>query len=442
MDIPRKRRYWTTKRIFTITGITALLFLLGASYYYTSGPQKLRVETERLTVSTVTKGAFQETIPQNGIVQPVTTNYLDATEGGRVEEKYVDEGAVLKKGDPIVRLSNKALELSVVTQKTNVYDLLTQIQISRISAEANTSSKLNNLTDVESALSDAERVYLLDKRLFDKKVIGSQEFYKAEHDYLFYLKKKKINDQIMKQDSLSNSKQLEQIKQSYQGSQKALDLLQARVSDLIIRAPADGQLTSLDAEIGQSKREGDRFGQIDVMDRFKVSLNDVDDHYVRRIFTGQTGTFAFGDTTYTLRVSKVFTQITQGRFQVDMQFVGAVPKGLRRGQSLQVTIALSEERTAVLVPVGGFFQQTGGNWIFKVSDDGKTAYKVNITIGNKNTDYYEVLQGLNPGDRVITSSYETYGNNAVLVLSPALTPLPPAPSASTPPSATTHSPAQ
>lgn len=438
MDIPRKKKFWTTRRILAFSGITALLLLIGSSYYFTSGGPKLRVDTERLTVSVITKGAFQENIPQNGTVQPVATNYLDATEGGRVEEKYVDEGAILRKGDPIVRLSNKALELSVVTQQTSVYDLLTQIQISRIAAEQNTSNKLNNLTDVESALSDAERIYLLDKKLLDKKVIGSQEFKKAEHDYLFYLKKKKINDQIMKQDSISNSKQLDQISQSYQGSRKALDLLQARVNDLIIRAPVDGQLTSLDAEIGQSKREGDRFGQIDVIGRFKVSLYDVDDHYVRRIFTGQTGTFTLSDTTYTLRVAKVFTQITNGHFQVDMQFVGPAPKGLRRGQSLQVTLALSEERTAVLVPQGGFFQQTGGNWIFKVSDDGKRAYKVNIQLGNKNTDYYEVLQGLSPGDRVITTSYENYGNIGELILSPALTPLPPHPSSSTPPAGSTH----
>ena len=342
--------------------------------------------------------------------------YLDATEGGRVEAKYVEEGIILKKGDPIVRLSNKALELSLVTQQTNVYDLLTQIHISRIAAEQNTSSKLNNLTDVESGLSDAERIYFLDKKLYEKKVIGSQEFKKAEHDYLYYQKKKRINDQIMKQDSTSNIRQLEQIKQSYQGSQKALDLLRERVSDLIVRAPVDGQLTSLDAEIGQTKKEGDRFGQIDVMGSFKVSLTDVDDHYSPRIVTGLTGTLTFMDSIYNLRISKIFTQVTNGHFQVDMQFVGPAPKGLRRGQSLQVTLALSDKTTAVLIPRGGFFQQTGGNWIFKVSADGKRAYKVNIQLGRYNPDYYEVLQGVEPGDRVITSSYENYGNIEELIL--------------------------
>ena len=416
MDIILPKKRWTKKRVLTYSGILALAALIGGSYYFTSGKQVLNLPKDRLSISTVTRGPFQETIPQNGTVQPMKSIYLDATEGGKVEAKYVEEGVVLKEGDPIVRLSNKALELSLVTQQTNVYDLLTQIQISRIAAEQNTSSKLNNLTDVESALGDAERIYLLDKRLYEKKVIGSQEYKKAEHDYVYYLKKKKINDQIMKQDSTSNIRQLQQISQSYQGSQKALSLLKERVNDLIVRAPVDGQLTSLDAEIGQTKKEGDRFGQIDVMGSFKVSLTDVDDHYLPRVYPGLTGTCIFQDTTYNLKITKVFTQVTNARFQVDMQFVGPTPKGLRRGQSLQITVAISDKTTAVLIPRGGFYQQTGGNWIFKVSADGKKAYKVNIQLGRYNPDYYEVLQGLSPGDKVITSSYETYGNNEVLVL--------------------------
>ncbi|HVW59934.1 MAG TPA: hypothetical protein VHC48_07860 [Puia sp.] len=416
MDIILEKKRWTKKKVLTYGGITALVALICSSIYFTSGKTKLNVRVDRLSISTVTKGPFQETIVQNGTIQPMKTIYLDATEGGKIEDKYVEEGVILKKGDPILRLSNKALELSLVTQQTNVYDLLTQIQISRIAAEQNTSSKLNNLTDVESGLLDAERVYVLDKRLYDKKVIGSQEFKKAEHDYIYYQKKKKINDQIMKQDSTSNIRQLEQIKQSYQGSQKALELLRQRVNDLIVRAPVEGQLTSLDAEIGQTKKEGDRFGQIDVMGSFKVSLMDVDDHYSPRVYTGLTGTLDFKDTTYNLKITKVFTQITNSRFQVDMQFVGRTPSGLRRGQSLMVTLALSDKTTAILLPRGGFYQQTGGNWIFKVSADGKRAYKVNIQLGRYNSDYYEVVQGLEPGDKVITSSYENYGSIEELVL--------------------------
>ena len=175
-------------------------------------------------------------------------------------------------------------------------------------------------------------------------------------------------------------------------------------------------LTSLDAEVGQSKTPGYNLGQLDVLDGFKVRLLDVDEHYISRIFTGLNGFFSFADKTYKLKITKVYTQVTNGRFQVDMEFVGDVPKGIRKGQTLQITLALSDETTAILVPKGGFYQQTGGNWIFKLSDDGKTAYKVDIQLGRMNTDYYEVLSGLKPGDKVVTSSYENYGTMQELVL--------------------------
>jgi HlyD family secretion protein len=415
VDRVLQKKRWTTKRILTIAGIAGIVLLIGGSYYFTSGKSRVNVEMDRITVSTITKGTFQETIPENGTVLPLTSIYLDALEGGRVEEKYVDDGTVMKKGEPILRLSNTNLELQLVTQQTSVYNLITQMQISRNAAQQNTVNKLNNLADVESLLKEAERIYNLDKDLYAKKAIGLQEFKKAENDYNYYLQKKKLNDQIMEQDSVSTSQQYQQAKQSADGSRQALGVMRKKVGDLIVRSPVDGQLTSLVAEIGQSIKEGERIGQIDVLSGFKVRV-DVDEHYLSRIYTGLIGTFTFADSLYKLKIIKVFSQIVNSRFQVDMQFVGRVPKGIRRGQTLQVLLALSDERQAVLVPRGGFYQQTGGNWIFKVSEDGKTAYKVNIQLGNQNTDYYEVLDGLKPGDKVVTSSYENYGNMQELVL--------------------------
>ena len=191
--------------------------------------------------------------------------------------------------------------------------------------------------------------------------------------------------------------------------------MRQKVGDLIVRAPIDGQLTSLDAEIGQSKNKGERLGQIDVLDGFKVRV-DIDEHYISRIFIGLMGEFDFNNKTYKLIIKKVYTQVNNGRFQVDMQFVGDVPDGIRRGQTLQIRLALSDETQALLLPKGGFYQQTGGNWIFKVSADGNKAYKVDIQLGRQNPDYYEVLQGLKPGDKVVTSSYDNYGNMQELVL--------------------------
>lgn len=415
MDRVIAKKRWSKKRILTIAGITALVLLIAASFYFTSGKSRLNVDTERITISEIKKGPFKEFIPVNGVVLPLTTIYLDAIEGGRVEEKYVEDGAMMQKGQPILRLSNTDLQLGLVTQQTNVYNLLTQMQISKNAAQQNTVSKLNQMTDVESQLKEAERLYKLNKHLYEEKAIGSQEYQKSLNDYNYYLQKKKLTDKILQQDSTSNEQQLKQARQSFEGSQNALNVMRQKVGDLIVRSPIDGQLTSLDAEVGQSKTKGERLGQIDVMDGFKVRV-DIDEHYISRIFIGLRGEFDFNNKTYTLEIKKIYTQVTNGRFQVDMEFVGEVPQGIRRGQTLQIGLALSDETQAILLPKGGFYQQTGGNWIFKVAENGKTAYKVDMQLNRQSPDYYEVTSGLEPGDKVVTSSYENYGNMQELVL--------------------------
>ncbi len=415
MDRVIAKKRWSKKRILTIAGITGVVLLIGASYYFTSGKSRLNVDTERITISEIKKGPFKEFIPVNGVVLPLTTIYLDAIEGGRVEEKFVDDGEVMKKGQPILRLSNTDLQLGLVTQETNVYNLLTQMQISKNAAQQNTVSKLNQMTDVESQLKEAERIYKLDKHLYDQKAIGSQEYQKALNDYDYYKEKKKLTDKILQQDSTSTEQQLKQARQSFEGSQNALNVMRQKVGDLIVRAPIDGQLTSLDAEIGQSKNKGERLGQIDVLSGYKVRV-DIDEHYISRIFMGLKGDFDFNNKNYGLVIKKIYTQVTNGRFQVDMEFVDEVPQGIRRGQTLQIGLALSDETQAILLPKGGFYQKTGGNWIFKVSENGKTAYKVDIQLLRQSPDYYEVGSGLQPGDKVVTSSYENYGDMQELVL--------------------------
>ena len=381
----------------------------------TSGPSKLNVEKDRITISTAQVAPFQENIPVNGIVMPLTTIYLDAVEGGRVEEKFVEDGAVMKKGEPILRLSNTDLELSLVNQETSVYNLLTQMQISQNAARQNTINKLNQFTDVENSLVEAKRVYELNKRLYDKKAIGRQELLKSENELNYQKERMVLANEILRQDSLSVKQEQNQIESSYARTQNALELMRRKVNDLVVRAPVDGQLTSLDAEIGESKTKGERLGQIDVLTGFKVRA-DIDEHYISRIYTGQKGTFPFGGKTHTLVIKKVYTQVTNGRFQVDMEFEGETPEGIRRGQSLQIRLALSEEKEALLIPKGGFFQETGGNWIFKIADGGGSARKVSISLGNQSTEYYEVLEGLEAGDKVITSSYDNYGDVGELII--------------------------
>ena len=415
MDVPIEKKRFSNKRIAMVVGVFLILALIIFVVISTGGKSKLNVDKDRISISEVKDGVFQENIPVSGIVLPTTTIYLDALEGGRVEEKYVEDGAIMKKGEPILRLSNTDLELSLVNQETSVYNLLTQMQISQNAARQNTINKLNQMTDVENALIEGERIYKLNKKLYDQKAIGRQEFQEAQNNYNYQKQRKILAEQILRQDSISVKEEEEQARNSYIRTQSALKLMRKKVDDLVVKAPVDGQLTSLDSEIGQSINKGDRLGQIDVLSGFKVRA-DIDEHYISRIYTGQNGTFAFNNNNYDLLIKKVYTQVSNGRFQVDMQFQEEVPQGIRRGQSLQIRLALSDEKQAILVPKGGFFQQTGGNWIFKLDADGNLAYKVDIQLGSQNTEYYEVIQGLSPGDKVITSSYDNYGDKQELIL--------------------------
>lgn len=415
MDIPIEKKRFDTRKIALLAAGALLLALIVYVLVATSGGSKLNVQQERITISTASRGAFQENIPVNGVVLPITTIYLDALEGGRVEEKFVEDGAIMKQGEPILRLSNTDLELSLVNQETQVYNLLTQMQISQNAARQNTINKLNQYTDVENSLIEAKRIYDLNQRLFAKDAIGRQDLIQSENQYNYQKERMELAKQILQQDTLSTRQEQEQIRNSYARTQNALELMRRKVSDLVVRAPIDGQLTSLDAEIGESKQKGERLGQIDVLSGFKVRA-DIDEHYISRIYTGQRGSFPFNGQRYELEIKKVYTQVTNGRFQVDMEFTGETPEGIRRGQTLQIRLALSEEKEALMIPKGGFFQQTGGNWIFKVSEDGTRAYRADISLGSQNTEFYEVLSGLEPGERVVTSSYDNYGDISELII--------------------------
>ena len=415
MDRKIEKSAWNSKRIMTIAGIVAIVALVAGSIYFTSGKSKYNAPIDRITISEIKKGPFQEFIPVNGTVMPLITEYIDAIQGGQVEEKYVEDGAKLKKGDPILRLSNTDVELNLANSENNVYGQQTQMQINQNNAAQNTVNKLQTMADVESLYKDAERVYNLDKSLYAQKAIGLQEFQIAENNYNYQLRKRNLARKILQQDTILINEQTAQAKEQIRQMNSSLQLMRKEVSDLIIKAPIDGQLTSLDAEIGQNKNKGDHLAQIDGFTGVKVQAL-VDDHYINRVVTGLTAYYPTDDKTYKLVVKKVFTQVLNGQFKVDMQFVGEVPAGLRKGQTLQIRLAFSDVVPALLLPKGGFFQQTGGNWIFKVSDDGKTAFKVDIQLNRQSPDYYEVIRGLKPGDKVITSSYENYGDIQELVL--------------------------
>jgi len=289
------------------------------------------------------------------------------------------------------------------------------MQNTKNNAVQNTIQQLNQQAEVENAYAEAERLYKLNKHLYEEKVIGSQEFKSSENNYKYQQNRKKLNDQTLQQDAVSNRSQISQMNASYARMQNALQLMRRKVGDLVVRAPIDGQLTALDAEIGQSKNRGERLGQIDIISGYKIRA-DIDEHYISRVMIGQMAQATVGGKEYKLRIKKVYTQVNNGRFQVDMEFDGAVPDGIRRGQTVQLRLALSDETQAVMVAKGGFFQATGGNWVFKLNSDGSKAYRVDVQLGRQNPDYYEVVSGLEPGDKVIVSSYENYGTMQELVL--------------------------
>jgi HlyD family secretion protein len=417
VDRKIEKSRWNTKRLLTIGGATVLVVFIVFVVISTSGKSKLDVDTERLTISTITKGPFQENIPVNGVVMPLTTYYLDATDGGRVEQKFVEDGAMMKEGDPIMKLANTDLELRLADEQTAVYNAETQLGIQHNAAEQNTITKLNSMADVDVAYKEAARIYNLDKDLYAKKAIGLQEYQTAVNQYDYQLKREKLAKQILIQDTVLVKQQDVQAKEQYAQMKNTLELLKEKVNALVMRAPKDGQLTSFDSEIGQDKKPGEEIGQLDVLSGFKIRVG-VEEHYISRVVTGLKGDFQFADKTYKLVIKKVFSQVVAGtgQFNVDMAFDGPVPTGLKKGQTLQVRLFLSDETTALLLPRGGFFQQTGGNWIFKLSADGKKAYKTDIQINRQSPDYYELTSGLQEGDKVITSSYDTFGNIDELVL--------------------------
>ena len=415
MDRKIEKKKWTTKRIMLIGGISFFVLLVVFIIFSTFGKSRLNVESERMTIADVKQGLFREFIPVTGTVQPISTIYLDLQEGGRVEEIFVEDGAILKQGQPILRLSNTDLEVSLVSNQTYVYTSLAQTQLAQVTATQNTVSKQNQMVDIEGQLVEAKRIYDMNKQLLAKGVIARQDFAESENRYNSWLAKHQLMTEILIQDSIAVEQQLRQANQSYQGAQNGLTLMQRKFADLTVCAPVDGQLTSLDAEIGENKNKSQRIGQVDVLSGFKVRV-DVDEHYISRIYSGLEGFYRVADTTYTLAIQKVYTQVTGGRFAVDMMFEGKAPDAIRRGQTMQIRIALGDETEALIIPRGGFYQQTGGNWIFKISKDGNKAYRIPIRIGRQNPDFYEVLEGLEPGDRVVTNSYENYGDIQELVI--------------------------
>jgi len=383
---------------------------------FSDSSSKLNVEEEKITISTVTKGPFQEFIPVTGNVLPRTTIYLDAVEGGRVEKIFIEAGSMVKKGDKILQLGNTNLLLDIMFREAQFFEQSNNLRNTRLLMEQNRLNLRQRLVEQDYQLERLKRQYDRSSELFKRSLISQQEFEQTQSDYDYYRKQKELATESFRQDSLFREIQIQQLESSLKRMQDNLSVVKQKLDNLTIMAPIDGQLTSLNAEnIGESKNPGERLGQIDVLDGFKVRAG-IDEHYLPRISRDLTGEFDFAGSTYQLITKKVFPEVRDGRFDVDLEFVGDQPRGIRRGQTLQIRLQLGDLSEAVLLARGGFYQKTGGQWVYVVEDDGTVASKRPIRLGRQNPQVFEVLEGLEPGERVVTSSYDTFGDIDKLIL--------------------------
>jgi len=376
---------------------------------------KLNVESDKITISTVSEGDFQEFIPVTGTVLPQNTYYLDAISGGIVEAKYVEEGAMVKKGDKILKLSNPNLQLSALQNEAATYQQINEARNTRLQIEQNSIALQTQLVDAGYNYITSKQLYNREKVMWNKKLVSQQEFEQVRDKYFHDEEQIKLTRQNFVQDSILKQSQISQIASAIDRLQKNLELIRENIDNLTVKAPLSGQLTSLDAETGQSKSPGDQLGQIDALDGFKVRA-DIDEFYIARVVKGLQATVEIDGKDYKLVVIKVFPEVKDGKFQVDMNFQGTVPDGIRRGQTLQIRLQLSERTKALLLSRGGFYQKTGGQWVFVLTSSGSEAVKRSISLGRQNPDYFEVLSGLKPGEKVVTSSYDNFGDVDKLVI--------------------------
>jgi len=404
-----KKKGLRPKHILWIAGAVAFSFLL-YKLIFTEAGSTFRAEKEKLTISTVEDGQFNDYITVVGNVEPITTIFLDAEEGGKVEEKLIEEGEMVKKGDVILKLRNNDLNLSIMNSESSMAYQTNELRNTQIQMEQQKIQNKQQLLQIDYEMVRLSRNYEQQKTLFNEGLIAKEDFLKAEEDYLRTKKNRELIYLKMVQDSIFRENQKIQMDQNLGNMQLNLKVVQMRREDLNVKAPVDGQLGLLEAEIGESISKGQRIGQINILDAFKIKAL-IDEHYIDRVKRELPATLDRNGTNFNLKVRKVYPDVRNGQFEIDLVFDGTSPDNIRTGQTYHIKLELGESGKAILLPRGGFFQSTGGQWVYVLNEDGSEATKRNIKIGKQNPQYYEVLEGLNPGEKVITSGYEMFGTN-------------------------------
>jgi HlyD family secretion protein len=414
MDRQIQKKKWTPQRIGIGAGIIAFIAFSVYSIAFANRQSALNVNRDKVTISEVQRGVFDEFIVVTGVVQPLKTYQLDAIEGGYVVQKYIDGGATVKQGDLILKLENQRLTLDYVNRETEMYDLINNLENTRLSIKRDKFTLKRTLTDLEYQIKQAKDENDRNAKLFADKVISEQEYNKTKNTYDRLVQQREIEVENQKFQEENSITQIKQLEGTLDRTKLNLTMMKENLANLYVKAQVAGLLSRVDVEVGQSIATGQNIGQIDDLKGFKMRV-EVDEHYISRIFPGLEGSFEFNGKNVNLAVGKVYPEVRNGRFDVDMIFSGPIPEGIRRGQSVPVRLQLGKPADATLLPTGGFFSDTGGNWVYVLEESGNRAVKRNISLGRKNPQYFEVLDGLKPGEKVITSSYENFGDKDVLI---------------------------
>jgi HlyD family secretion protein len=410
------RKISKTNSPFKKYGPTALVVVVISLviYYFITSPsgRVLNVDQNRIVISTVTSGTFEDFIPVRGRVTPAKTLYLDAIDGGRVERILVEDGTALKAGDLIVELSNASLQLSVLGNEARVAEQLNNMRSIELSLEQNRLQHKRNLIDIRYQIKLLSRQIIREQELVKTGAVARTQFADTEDTLQWYKNRLAITLESQESDTRMQAEQLTFLKETSQRLESNLEISRKNLENMNVRAPVDGKLSGFNVEVGQSIGRGERLGQIDTPNDYKLTAN-IDEFYLGRVDLAQKAQFE----DYQLEISKTYPQVQNGQFKVDFKFIGEQPTGIRRGQTIQTKLTLGDSTKAILIPNGAFFQDTGGNWIFVVTDDKAQAVKRNVRLGRRNSRFIEVLEGLEVGEEVVTSPYSSYQDMERLKLS-------------------------
>lgn len=415
MDIKLEKKKGLRPKHYGYIALGLLILFAGYQLIFASSVSTFRTEKDKLSVAEVTQGKFDDYITINGNVAPIATIYMDAYEGGRVEEKLIEEGAMVKKGDIILKLENIELYEQIMTSESNLALKQNDLRSTKLTFDSRQVEGRRSLATASTDLQRLKRNYDQNQALYDEELISKEEYQLSKENYELSKKQYDIvklqaeNDDELRETSMTG------LDADLARMQKTLGMVYQRLDHLNVRAPADGQLGFLDAEIGQSIGKGERIGQINVLTDYKIEAT-IDEHYIDRVVRDLSAILDRNGEEYPLRLRKVYPEVRNGKFKVDLVFTDSRPLTIRTGQSYNIKLQLGESSDALLLPKGSFFQSTGGQWIFVVGPDGEQALKRNIRIGKQNSRYYEVLEGLQAGEKVITSNYDSFGEAEKIVL--------------------------